>query len=151
MAECQNTPVCIFDPRSPRISAYQIHESIYKTMGLLEDDVNMIQIVGSKRRVYIKFVNNQRMTRILQDTNGTLPYRHDTGEQSTSGSRFGDAGNTHWNAPPEVNDHAIKEALLKFGDVVYIKEENWTHSYRYKVSNGIRLHRQNAKSTYLLA
>ena len=52
-------------------------------MGLLEDDVSMIQIDGPKRRVYIKFVNNQRMTRILQDTNGTLPYRHDTGEQST--------------------------------------------------------------------
>jgi hypothetical protein len=52
-------------------------------MGLLEDDVSMIQIDGPKRRVYIKFVNDQRMTRSLQDTNGTLPYRHDTGEQST--------------------------------------------------------------------
>jgi hypothetical protein len=39
MAERQNTLVCIFDPRSPRISAYQIHEWIYETMGLLEDDV----------------------------------------------------------------------------------------------------------------
>jgi hypothetical protein len=55
MAERQNTLVCIFDPRSPRISAFQIHQWIYETMGLKEDEVSMIQIDGPRRRVYIQF------------------------------------------------------------------------------------------------
>jgi hypothetical protein len=82
MAERQQIVVCTFDPRSPRISAYQIHEWIYERMGLGEDEVCLIQIDRPRRKVYIKFVSETRLDRLMRETNGTLTYRHANGEQS---------------------------------------------------------------------
>jgi hypothetical protein len=53
MGEGQNKIVCIFDMRSPRIAAYNIHEWIYAKLRLQEDEIRMIQTDGSRRRVYI--------------------------------------------------------------------------------------------------
>ena len=53
MGDRQNTIVCIFDHKSPRITAYQTHEWLHEAMHLQEDDVRMIQIEGPQRRVYI--------------------------------------------------------------------------------------------------
>jgi hypothetical protein len=58
MSERQNNLVCIFDLKSPRITAFQIHEWIYETMKLPETDVSMIQIDGPKRHIYIKFAKS---------------------------------------------------------------------------------------------
>jgi len=55
------TLVCIFHPRSPRISAYNIHEWIHDSLRLVEEDIQMIQVDGSRRRVFIKFYNEDRM------------------------------------------------------------------------------------------
>jgi hypothetical protein len=41
--------------------------------------------------------------------------------------------------PPEVTDRVIKEALTQYG------EEIWTTSYRYTVSNGVRLAKTKLK------
>jgi hypothetical protein len=58
MSERQNTLVCMFDLKSPRITAFQIQERIHESMKLPETNVSMIQIDGPKRRVYIKFANS---------------------------------------------------------------------------------------------
>jgi len=42
MCERQNTLVFIFDQRSPRITAYQIHELLYEQLRLQEDEIRMI-------------------------------------------------------------------------------------------------------------
>jgi hypothetical protein len=108
----------------------------------------MIQIDGPRRRVYIKFVNTLKMTQILQDTDGTLTYRHDNGEQSNITIETAGMGTREIRIatlPPEVNDRAIKETLTKYGEVIEIKEEYWTISYRYKVSNGVRLAQNKLK------
>jgi hypothetical protein len=52
----------VFDPRSPRISAYDIHEWIHETMRLREEKVATVQIDGSKRQVYVKLREYQRMS-----------------------------------------------------------------------------------------
>jgi len=57
MDERLNTLVCIFDPRSPRISAYDIHEWIHDQVHVREDTVSTIQINGTKCQVFIKFVD----------------------------------------------------------------------------------------------
>jgi hypothetical protein len=148
MSERQNTLCCIFDPRSPRITAFHIHEWIYEQMGLPEDAVSMIQIDGPRRRVYIKFVNALKMSQILVETNGKLSYRHDNGEQSTVTIEIAGMGKREIRIaalPPEVTNHAIKEAFTKYGEVIDIKEELWTPSYRYKVSNGVRIVQTNLK------
>jgi hypothetical protein len=51
--------------------------------------------------------------------------------------------------PPEVPDRVLKEALNKYGEVLDIKEESWTTSYRYKVSNGVRLAKTKLKHLQL--
>jgi hypothetical protein len=55
MSERQNTLVYAFELRSPRISAFEIHEWIYGHMGLNDQEVTMVQIDGPKRHVYITF------------------------------------------------------------------------------------------------
>jgi len=53
-----NTIVCIFEKRSPTISALDIHEWIYETLRIPEREVRMIQIDGTRRQVYIKLTTN---------------------------------------------------------------------------------------------
>ena len=54
ITERLNDLVSSFDPASPRITAYHIHEWIYSTLRLTDSDVNVIQIDGIKRQVFIK-------------------------------------------------------------------------------------------------
>ena len=54
MSDRLTTLVCIFDLRSPRISAYNIHEWIHVSLRLVEEDIQMIQADGPKCRVFIK-------------------------------------------------------------------------------------------------
>ena len=75
MTDRQNTIVCAFDQRSPRITAYHIHEWINEKLRLEEDEISMIQIDGRSRRVFIKFTNGVRMHRLLQDTGIQTRYR----------------------------------------------------------------------------
>jgi len=82
MSDRQMTLVCCFDPRSPRISTYDIHEWIYDTLRLPREDITMIQVDGIKRRVFIKFSNKIRMEELLEGTEGKCVYKHDTGELS---------------------------------------------------------------------
>jgi hypothetical protein len=53
MAERHNTVVCSFDISSPPITTYDIHEWIYASLRIPEQNVQMIQIDGIKRQVYI--------------------------------------------------------------------------------------------------
>src|SRR5215475_14686293 len=83
MSGRQNTLVCCFDPRSPRITAFDIHEWIHQTMRLQEEEVAMVQIDGAKRQVFIKLHDYQRVCAILLSTNGEGTFRHDNGEISS--------------------------------------------------------------------
>jgi hypothetical protein len=47
--ERRETIVCFFDKTSPKISAYDIHEWIYATLQLPEEDVNIVQVDGPSR------------------------------------------------------------------------------------------------------
>ena len=78
MRDRQNTIACCFDPRSPRITAFHIHEWIHENLRLAED-VRMIQVEELRGRVYIKFTSGERMQTVLQDTKGQLEFRHVNG------------------------------------------------------------------------
>jgi hypothetical protein len=95
----------------------------------------MIQIDGPRGHVYIKFVNEQKLNKTLQDVNGIQTYRHDNGEQSKVIIEIAGMGmrDTDSHPPPEVSDRVIQESLSKYGDVLEIKAELWTNSYRYKI------------------
>jgi len=74
--------VRVFYQRSPRVSAYDIHEWAYETLHLQEHEVAIIQIDGPRRHVYIKFRDPQRMQAILRVTQGQEDFRHGNGEIS---------------------------------------------------------------------
>jgi len=43
----------------------------------------MIQIDGATRHVYIKFTEEQNMSKIIRATGGQKEYKHETGELNT--------------------------------------------------------------------
>jgi hypothetical protein len=49
MADRQATVVCTFEPTSPRITAYDIHEWIYEELRIPEDQLRVIQIDVTKK------------------------------------------------------------------------------------------------------
>ena len=142
MSDRQNTLVCAFDMKSPRISAFQIHEWIYEKLKLPEEDLSMIQIDGPKRHVYIKFKNTDLMQQVLTDTKGQEEFKHGNGELSKVNIEPAGMGMRRIriaNLPPEVNERTIRNMLLRYGDVKEITEETWSRNYRYKINNGIRI------------
>ena len=70
MGERKNTIVCAFDLKSPRISAYDVHEWIYAQLRLEDNEVLMVQLDGPKRHVYIKLRDNNRLQQVLHLTGG---------------------------------------------------------------------------------
>ena len=130
-----------FEQQSPRVSALDIHEWIYETLRIPEQEVRMTQIEGAKRQVYIKMSTTEYAKEIIQTTEGNVTYKHDNGEMSiirlelagmeTRRIRMADL-------PPEVPDNSISRALAQYGEVLNIQHETWSNIYRYKVPNGIR-------------
>ena len=74
MCDRKNTLKCAFDMRSPRISAYHIHEWIHANLHLEEDDIRTLQIDGPRRRP------------------GQLTFHHDNGELSQVTLELADEG-----------------------------------------------------------
>jgi hypothetical protein len=84
MCEGRNTLVCCFDPASPRISAYEIHEWTDTHLQVTELSVLMIQIDGTRRQVFVKFTEPNFVHEILKRTNGQTEYKHTTGKSPWS-------------------------------------------------------------------
>ena len=151
MCERQTTIVCIFDQKSPRITAYHIHEWIHEKLKLLEDEVRMIQIDGPRRRVYIKLNNEVRLQEVLHTTHGQLDYLHDNGELSIVYIERAGMGVRRVrvaNRPPELQDKKLRDTISRYGEVRTISEEQWSKSYIYPVHNGIRIVEWILKNIY---
>jgi predicted regulator of Ras-like GTPase activity (Roadblock/LC7/MglB family) len=76
MAARSNTIVLSFDPASPRISAFEIHEWLHDELRVQEQKVTMVQIEGIKRQVYVKLTDRDYMLSIINDTKGRAGYKH---------------------------------------------------------------------------
>jgi hypothetical protein len=86
----------------------------------------MIQIDGTQRQVYIKFVNTERMMAVFQLVEGQLEYHHENGELSLVTVEIVGLGVKRMrimNLPPEIQDGALRDALTKYGELQRITEE----------------------------
>jgi len=136
--------------RSPRITADNKHEWIHAQLRLQEDDIQMIQLDGPRRREYIKFISTDKMQLILQNIQGQQEYKHENGEISIVKVKLAEMGVRRVrvaNLPPEVKEPVFCAATSKYGDVKDIKDEQWPNQYRYKVLNGVKLIELNLKKT----
>jgi hypothetical protein len=107
--------VCIFDPISPRISAYEIHEWIHEQLQVSEQSLTVIQIEGIKRLVFMKSVNDTYIQNILQSTNVSVEYRYTAGEISIVRLEVAGTGMRVIrlaNLPTEVTESNIRLANL---------------------------------------
>ena len=142
MTERKNTVVCIFDPASPRISAMEVHEWIFAVLKVKEQTVQMIQIDGARRRVYIKVATQEEVFNILDASNGSAEYKHISGEISHVKIELAGLGTRKVriaNLPPELPNSTVRIAMGPYGVVQSISDEQWAAHYRYAVSNGVRI------------
>lgn len=142
MDDRQNTIVCVFDPQSSRITAYQIHECIYERLQLPKKDVRMIQIDGPRRRIFTKFNTSDQTQSILQATKGQMEFQHNNGELSIVQIELASMGTRRiriTNLPPEVPDRTIRHRLSTYGEVKERSDDVRSRAYRYPVSNGIHV------------
>jgi hypothetical protein len=141
MSERRNTVVCAFDLASPKITAFEIHEWIFAVLRIPEQTIQMIQIDGIKRHVYIKLTDNEAVLTLLRDTAGQAEYKHPTGELTIVNITLAGLGTKLVriaNLPPEVSNDTLRVALVPFGKIVDIQNERWAKTYRYAVDNGVR-------------
>lgn len=141
MTERRNTIVCTFEMASPKMTACDIHEWIYDTLRLPEEEIRMIQIDGIKRQVYIKLTEQRAIINLLQTTTGQVECKHHNGEITKVTINMAGMGNKRIriaNLPPEVPENVVKTALTPYGTVMDIHEEKWARTYRYVVANGIK-------------
>jgi hypothetical protein len=142
MAERQNTLTFVFDPKSPRVSAFEIHEWIHEQLRIPEHEVQMLQIDGPRRHIFIKLKQCNELHRITQASYGLQEYKHANEEISQVGIEMAGLGTKRIriaNLPPEVPEGPIRTALARYGDIKTIEEETWSKLYRCAVSNGIKV------------
>ena len=111
MNERQNTFVCTFNPKSPRISKFDIHEWIYKQLHVPKNAVNMVQVDGPLSQVYIKFAEIQCLQKLLHSTNGKSEYKHDNGEISQVEITMAVMGSKRVRIaklPPEISEGTVR-------------------------------------------
>ena len=114
MTERHNTLVCTFDPTSPRITAFDIHEWIYTSLRIPEGDVQMIQIDGVRIQVFIKLTNSEKVTAVLRDRGDQVEYKYPTGEISCVSLAMAGMGTKRVrvaNLQPEVPNETLRASL----------------------------------------
>lgn len=142
MCDRTNTIVFAFDKASPKVSAYHIHEWLYDTVNIREDDIRVIQIDGPLRHVYVKFTTMEKMSTVLNKNNGGIRFTHDTGDISTVTVEMAGMGIKRIRMtalPPEITEPQIKNVLTQYGDIKQIHEETWSQNYRFQVKSGVRI------------
>jgi hypothetical protein len=126
MNDRQNTIVCVFDPQSPRITAYQFHEWTYERLQLPEKEVRMTQMDGPRHCVYIKFATSEQAYDVLRKTSGQIEYRYENSELSTVQAELAGKGTRRIriaNLPSEVLDCSFRDTPSIYGDIKDIRGE----------------------------
>jgi hypothetical protein len=86
----------------------------------------MIQVDGPRRRVYIKFISEECMQFVLQDSKGLPEFRHDNVELSQVIIGLAGMGTKKIRIarlPLEVTENMIRDSLTKYSEVKNKRDE----------------------------
>jgi hypothetical protein len=106
-----------------------------------DHSVQIMQIDGIKRHVYMKLEEHDTVQALLRDTAGQAEYKHPTGEMSIVQLALAGLGTKCFrvaNLPPEPSNESLKAALAPYGKNMNIQNERCAKVYRYPVDNGVR-------------
>jgi len=120
MSEGQNTVVCSFDPKSPRNSAFDIHEWISEQLHVPENVVTMVQIDRTHSHVYIKFTDSRYLQDLLHSTTAQSEYKHVNGEITQMKIAMAGMGTRRVrlaNLPLETPDEVVCFAFSQYGEI----------------------------------
>jgi hypothetical protein len=65
------------------MAAHKVHDWIYEQLQVTDGRVTAVQIDPIKRQIFIKFDDPNYAQLIVQRTNGSVNYKHSTGEITT--------------------------------------------------------------------
>jgi hypothetical protein len=142
MAKRLNTHMCTFAMDSPRITAYNIHEWVFETLKIPEEDLCVLQIDGPSRKVYLKFSMAKDLRGHLNTLQGDHEHKHETREVSTVTVYpvgLGHRSVRVASLPPEIKDQVLSASLSQYDTIKQVTGEKWSHSYRYNMPSGVRL------------
>ena len=134
MLERHNTIVCTFDPTSPRITAFDIHEWIHDILRIIEHTVNMFHTGGTERQSYKDLIGKARLKAVLRDKNREEEYKHHTGELSFVSIAVACMGTIRVhiaNLRPDVPKNTLPVSLATLGTVMAIIVKMWWKICRY--------------------
>lgn len=139
--ERQNTVKISFQRDAPKVLAYEIHDWIYDTLKLPIDQVVMIQLDNLTRCFYIKVQRESLLQDILERTRGEAPFVFSTGERGTVKLEHAGVGYRVvklYHLPLEVSSAMVNGTLKPYGTILDSSTEQWSESYRYPTSSGVR-------------
>lgn len=133
----------------PRPEPYLLHEWIYEDLQLKEDQLEMIQLNGVTRQVYIKCISTDIVEEILERTKGELSFTFSNGQRTKVTIEKAGPGIKSvkiYNLPPELSNSNIKAVLEKYGSVYSVTDDSWGQAFRFKIKNGVRTVKMGLKT-----
>lgn len=125
-------------PRKP--SGNELHEFLYKEVGLKEEDVLRLQCSRSLGCAFVKVSSLELAQQVVEQHDNKHEIEVD---DKTYRLRFmmedGSKEVKLYDLSEGTSDDKIIEFLKQFGEVLSIREQMWSDQARYKVSTGIRI------------
>jgi len=142
MCEGKQTIVCTFEDTCPRINPLEVHDWLFYELQVTENIILVIQIDGARKQAFVKFLDQKYVDKILQMTNGTTQFKHNTGEITQAKIDIAGLGSRRIrvaNLPPELTNTTIRTSLTPYGTIHTITDEAWSTRHRFRVLNGVRV------------
>lgn len=150
MIERKQTLVISFTEQDiPRPEPYLLHEWIYEDLRLMEEQLEMIQLNGVTRQVFIKCTSTNIVEEILERTKGELSFTFSNGQRTKVKIEKAGPGIKSvkiYNLPPELSNTNISTVLEKYGTVYSVTDDSWGQAFRYKIKNGVRTVKMGLKT-----
>ena len=110
-------------------------------MQVTEHSVKMIQIDGTKRQVYIKFMDDEYVQDIKDDKRICRLYTRNRRDfpGTHKHCRNGYPSRQNRLSTHRSTRRTIRATLAQYGEIKTTQDETWFKAYRYPVANGIKV------------